>query len=45
MAIFYNKNCLYICKGILKKKKTGKIIVGQGENQYKTFGEKIFRGK
>ena len=23
MAIFSNKNCLYICKGYLKKKKTG----------------------
>lgn len=29
MAIFYKKNCLYICKGNLKKKKSDSI-------QYKT---------
>lgn len=35
MAIFNKKFCLYICKGNLKKKKTGKNIQGKllGENK------------
>jgi len=42
MAIFYNKNCLYKCKGILKKKKIGdksKLRQKNRKNWGKFLGE------